>query len=121
MFYILFFAILILSVSLMYFSKFYKSNSPVVDKVAKATVVVWMCFYFLNIFLPDGLVLRAYEDISHFVGGEKIWIVVLRWCNDLAFLVLPVAVFFKKRTFVKITAFFLLPICLLQYISTCVP
>ena len=120
MFYILFFAILILSVSLMYFSKFYKSNSPVVDKVAKATVVVWMCFYFLNIFLPDGLVLRAYEDISHFVGGEKIWIVLLRWCNDLAFLVLPVAVFFKKRTFVKITAFFLLPICLINVGIYCI-
>ena len=120
MFYIIFFAVSILSASLIYFSKIYKSDNPIVDKTVRTTLVVWMCLYFLNLFLPDGLVLRAYENLSYFVGGENIWIVLLRWCNDLAFLVLPVAVFFKKRTFVKITAFFLLPICLINVGIYCV-
>ena len=70
MFYIIFFAVSILSASLMYFSKIYKSDNPIVDKTARTTLVVWMCLYFLNLFLPDGLVLRAYENLSYFVGGD---------------------------------------------------
>lgn len=114
MFYIIFLIVSVLAVSFMYFSKVYKSDSSVVDRAMKAAVVVWMCLYFLNIFLPDGLVLRTYEDLSHFADGDKIWIVVLRWCNDVAFLVLPVAVFFRKKVFIKITGYFLLFACLIN-------
>ena len=120
MFYIIFFAFSILSVAMMYFSKFYKLESSAVDKIAKTAVVAWMCLYFANIFLPDGLVIRAYEDLSYFVGGERTWIVLLRWCNDLAFLVLPVAVFFRKKLFVKITGYFLLIACLANVGIYCV-
>ena len=120
MFYIVFFVVSFLAVSWMYFSKVCKSDRSAIDTAAKAIVVVWMCLYFLNIFLPDGLVLRTYEDISHFAGGEKIWIVMLRWCNDVAFLVLPVAVFFKKEIFVKITGYFLLLACLINVGVYCV-
>lgn len=114
MFYIIFFAVSFLSILLMYFFQIYKANNPVVEKAAKAIVVIWMCLYFLNIFLPDGLVLRSYENISHYTDGRNIWIVMLRWCNDLAFLVLPVAIFFKKKLFVKITGYFLLLACLIN-------
>ena len=114
MFYIIFFALAFLAVLLMYFTKVYKSDNPVVEKIAKVAVVVWMCFYFVNLFLPDGLVLRSYEDISYYADGQHIWIVLLRWCNDLAFLVLPVAVFFKKKIFIKITGYFLLLACILN-------
>ena len=114
MFYVVFFSIAILSVALMYFSKIYKSNNPLVEKIAKTTVVIWMCLYFINLFLPDGLVLRSYENISYYTSGEDIWIVLLRWCNDLAFLVLPVAVFYRKKIFIKITGYFLLLACLLN-------
>ena len=120
MFYIIFFTISVLSVLFMYFSKVYKKDSPIVDKVAKIAVVVWMCLYFFNLFLPDGLILRSYENISYYADGQKIWIVLLRWCNDLAFLVLPVAVFFKKEIFVKITGYFLLLVCLINAGIYCV-
>ncbi|MBR5144671.1 MAG: hypothetical protein IKW53_06435, partial [Clostridia bacterium] len=114
MFYIIFFAIAILAVLLMYFSKIYKTDNPVIEKIAKTAVVIWMCLYFLNLFLPDGLVLRSYDNISYYTSGQDIWIVLLRWCNDVAFLVLPVAVFFKKKIFIKITGYFLLLVCLLN-------
>ena len=114
MFYIIFFSIAILAVLLMYFSKIYKTDNPVIEKIAKTAVVIWMCLYFLNLFLPDGLVLRSYDNISYYTSGQDIWIVLLRWCNDVAFLVLPVAVFFKKKIFIKITGYFLLLVCLLN-------
>lgn len=114
MFYLIFSLLAIAGVSALVFTKAYKNQNPMVDKIAKITVVVWMCLYFLNIFLPDGLVLRTYDDISAYVGGENIWFVLLRWCNDVAFLVLPVAVFFKKDTFVKITGYFLFAVCLVN-------
>lgn len=114
MFYIIFFAIAILTVLLMYFSKLYKTDNPVVEKIAQIAVVIWMCLYFINLFLPDGLILRSYDNISYYTEGQDVWIVLLRWCNDLAFLVLPVAVFFKKKVFIKITGYFLLLACLLN-------
>ncbi len=114
MFYWIFFALAIGASLAMFFTKIYKSENPMVEKIAKITVVVWMCLYFLNLFLPDGLSLRSYEDVSYYASGENTWFVMLRWCNDLAFLVLPVAVFFKKEAFVKITGYFLALVCLVN-------
>ena len=116
MFYLIFFALSAISILALYFTKIYKSENPLVEKIAKIVVVVWMSLYFLNIFLPDGLVLRSYEDISPYVNGENVWFVMFRWCNDVAFLVLPVAIFFKKDVFVKITGYFVLIACLANVI-----
>ncbi|MBR3864306.1 MAG: YwaF family protein [Clostridia bacterium] len=120
MFYGIFFAVSSLCAVLLSLVTICKKDSLVIEKIAKVTVVVWMSLYFLNLFLPDGLVLRAYDDISHFKDGENTWVVLLRWCNDLAFLVLPVAVFFKKELFVKITGYFLLLACLVNVGIYCV-
>ncbi len=120
MFYGIFFTASILSILAMYFTKIHKNDNPIIEKIAKIVVVVWMSLYFINLFMPDGLVLRAYDDLSHFADGKKIWIVLLRWCNDVAFLVLPVAVFFKKKTFVKITGYFLLFACLINVGIYCI-
>ena len=117
MFYIIFFAAAISAVLLMYHSKIYKVDNPIVERLAKTAVVIWMCLYFVNLFLPDGLVLRSYDNISYYTSGENVWVVLLRWCNDLAFLVLPVAVFFKKKVFIKITGYFLLIACLLNVVA----
>ena len=114
MFYILFFIAAALGVFLMYFSKLYKANTPTIEKMEKTAVIIWMCLYFLNLFLPDGLILRSYDNISYYTSGQDIPIVLLRWCNDLAFLVLPIAVFFKKKIFIKITGYFLFFACLLN-------
>ncbi|MBE5753368.1 MAG: hypothetical protein E7343_04820 [Clostridiales bacterium] len=112
MFYLIFSLLAIVSISALLLTKVYKNENPLVDKIAKIAVVVWMSLYFLNLFLPDGLSLRNYDDITPFLSGEHIWFVLLRWCNDVAFLVLPVAVFFKKESFIKITGYFLLIVCL---------
>ncbi len=120
MFYGLFFAISSLCALGLSFICIYKKESLIIDKIAKIAVVVWMSLYFLNLFLPDGLVLRAYDDVFHFADGKNTWVVLLRWCNDLAFLVLPVAVFFKKQVFIKITAYFSLLACLVNVGIYCV-
>jgi uncharacterized membrane protein YwaF len=114
MFYLIFSLVAIASVLALILTKIYKNENPLVEKIAKITVVVWMSLYFLNLFLPDGLSLRSYDDITPFLSGEYIWFVLLRWCNDVAFLVLPVAVFFKKESFIKITGYFLLTACLVN-------
>lgn len=116
MFYAIFFTLAIGSVLAMYFTKITKKNNPLVEKIAKIAVVVWMALYFLNLFLPDGLVLRSYADISYYATGEHIPMVMLRWCNDVAFLVLPVAVFFDKKLFFRVTGYFLSIVCLLTAI-----
>ncbi len=114
MFYFIFFALAIGASLAIYFTKLHKSENPLIEKIAKIVVVVWMSLYFINLFLPDGFVLRTYDDISSYIDGKNIWFVMLRWCNDLAFLVLPVAVFFKKDVFIKITGYFLLLACLVN-------
>ena len=73
-----------------------------------------MSIYFVNLFLPDAFAMRTFDTISLYVGGENIWFAILRWCNDVAFVVLPVAVFYKNKIFNRITAFFLLAVCILN-------
>ena len=113
-FYISFFAVAIASVLAVYFSKIYKTNNPILEKVLKVTVIVWMSVYFVNLFLPDSFAMRTFDDLSPYVGGENIWFAIIRWCNDLAFIVLPVSVFYKNKLFNRITAFFLLAVCVLN-------
>lgn len=114
MFYLIFFAFAIGAALAMYFTKIYKSENPLVEKIAKIAVIVWMSLYFLNLFLPDGLILRNYDNLAPFIDGGNTWLVFLRWCNDVAFLVLPVAVFFKKEAFIKIAGYFLSIVCLVN-------
>lgn len=116
MFYGIFFALAVGSVLALYFTKICKSTNPLIERIAKILVIVWMSIYFINLFLPDGLVLRTYNDTSMYQSSENIWFVMLRWCNDVAFLVLPVAVFFKKDLFIKITGYFLSIVCLINVI-----
>lgn len=116
MFYIIFFALALVATGLAFYFKIYKSENPIVDKIAKIAVVVWMSLVFINLFLPDGFVRRSYDDISTYVTGEHIWYAIFRWLNEIAFVVLPVAIFFKKQLFNKITAYVLVLVSLLNAI-----
>lgn len=111
-FYCIFFALSALSVWGMYLTKVYKKENPVIEKVAKIAVIVWMSLYFLNLFLPDTYAMRTFNDVTPFESGENIWFILLRWCNDVAFIALPVAVFFKKDIFNKIVSYFLTVVCI---------
>ena len=112
MFYYIFFALALVGAGAMLFAKLHQRENAIIDKVAKITVVCWMALTFLNLFLPDGFVLRSYDDISSYVSGKNIWYAIFRWFNDVAFVVLPIAVFFKKDLFNKITAYLLVAISL---------
>ena len=116
MFYAIFFTLAVLAILAMYFTKAYKSENPVVDKVLKIVCVVWMALYFLNLFLPDGFVLRTYDDISIYQTGKGIPYALFRWVREVSFIILPIAIFFKKPLFKKFVAFAVLPIALLNVI-----
>lgn len=117
MFFAIYFVLLAIVITLICLNKFvfkenYDKRRVVLDKISKIICVVWMALSFLNLFLPDGLVVRAYSDISKFTSGENIFFVLLRWANDIALLVLPIAIFFKKKSFIRITAYFLTIVCI---------
>ncbi|MBQ7408540.1 MAG: YwaF family protein [Clostridia bacterium] len=114
MFYIIFFSLVLIATLALVFTKAYKSENPIVDKVLKVVVVVWMAIYFLNLFLPDAFAMRTFDDVTNYVGGENIWFAVVRWFNDVAFVILPIAIFFKKDLFNKFTAYAVVAICLLN-------
>ena len=88
-FYILFFAVSVLSVLGLILTKAYKSDKPVIEKFLKVAVIVWMCLCFVNLFLPDKFAMRTYDDRTLYEGGEHIWFILLRWFNEVAIVVLP--------------------------------
>lgn len=115
-FYVTFFVLVIAATIAMYFTKVYKSENPIVEKIAKIVVISWMALHFINLFLPDSFAMRTFDNRLPYESGKDIWFAIFRWCNDVAFVVLPVAVFFKKDLFKKITAYFLLIACLANVI-----
>ena len=101
MFYAIYFTIAVIAIATLILTKAYKIESPVVDKVLKIVCVVWMSLHFLNMFLPDGFILRSYDNISMYESGDKIWYAFVRWFAEVSFVVLPIAVFYKKGILIK--------------------
>lgn len=83
-----------------------KFNS-VMSKVLKITVIVYCALSLLTIILPDALNLCFdNEDIKAAnLGG----LAVIKWFSCLAFIMLPLAIFFKKRT-IRNIAIYICPI-----------
>ncbi len=84
------------------------------DKTTKIVCVVWMALYFLNLFLPNAFAMRTFEDLTPYESGENIPFALLTWAHDVAFLVIPVAIFMKDKTFKKVAAYFCLIVCILN-------
>ncbi|MBR2968756.1 MAG: YwaF family protein [Clostridia bacterium] len=116
-FYVIFAAVAALSIGAMLLTKVYKSTNPKVEKASRILVIVWMSISFLNLFLPDAFAMRTFDDRTLYLGGENIPFAILRWFSEVSMVVLPVAIFFKKDFFNKITAFFLLTVCIMSIAS----
>ncbi|MBE5756674.1 MAG: hypothetical protein E7342_02625 [Clostridiales bacterium] len=113
-FYTIFFGLALLSTLALIFTKIYKKDSLVLEKITKILVIVFMSLHFLNLFLPDSLAMRTFDDLSNYVGGENIWFILIRWFNDFAFIAIPIALFFKNKTFIKFVSFFTLIISIVN-------
>ncbi len=79
------------------------------EKIMKILVVVFMTLTFINILLPDEFVI----GILKLPYRANVFETIIRWFNFVAFITLPIAVFFKRDTFKKISVYFCLPIVLI--------
>lgn len=114
MFYAIFLPIVLISVGLLIFTKIYDKDLPVIEKILKIVCVVWMSLYFLNLFLPDGFVLRSYDNISIYLTGKGIPYALFRWVRETSFVILPIAIFLKKPLFKKFATYAVLLIAILN-------
>ena len=92
-------------------------------RLLKVTAVVWMVLYFLNLLLPDGLAFRVFDPYvdelySRLACGNHIWLVILKWMSDSAFVFLPLAVFTDRKTFARIVSLFVLPVAIICLLCT---
>lgn len=116
MFYLYFFISLIIILGSYIVLKFTvcKNNEKFnkgIDKTLKVLAVVYCCLIFLNVLLPDAFVLSlSPEELT----GKQWPFALLRWGASLAFIILPLSVFFKNRTIRNIAIYFCLPITILS-------
>jgi len=114
LFYVLFSVLSLLATGGIILTKLHKNQNPKIEKIVKILTIVYMCLYFVNLFLPDSFAMRTFDDVSPYAGGKDIWFALLRWFNDVSLIVIPVAVFFKKKVFFKIATYFCLIVCVLN-------
>ena len=72
------------------------------EKILKTLVVVFMTLTFINVLLPDEFVI----GILKLPYRANVFEMLIRWFNFVAFITLPIAVFFKRditENFIKIT------------------
>ena len=79
------------------------------EKIMKFLVVVFMTLTFFNVLLPDEFVI----GILKLPYRANVFEMLIRWFNLVAFITLPIAVFFKRDTFKKISVYFCLPVVLI--------
>ena len=79
------------------------------EKIMKFLVVVFMTLTFFNVLLPDEFVI----GILKLPYRANVFEMLIRWFNFVAFITLPIAVFFKRDTFKKISVYFCLPLVLI--------
>lgn len=79
------------------------------EKIMKFLVVVFMTLTFFNVLLPDEFVI----GILKLPYRANVFEMLIRWFNFVAFITLPIAVFFKRDTFKKISVYFCLPVVLI--------
>ena len=114
MFFSIFIPLSLISIGLLAYYMLCKQESPLTTKVMKVVCVVWMSLYFLKIFLPDGFVLRSFDDIEIYKSGKGIPFAIFRWIREASFVILPIAIFLKKPLFSKFAAYGVVAISLLN-------
>ena len=78
----------------------------VITKILKITVISYCAVSILTILLPDALALCYDDAVLKAMSGETRGMAILRWFGSLAFVMLPLAIFFKNRTIRNITIYF---------------
>ena len=63
------------------------------EKIMKILVIVFMTLTFFNILLPDEFVI----GILKLPYRANVFEMLIRWFNFVAFITLPIAVFFKRK------------------------
>ncbi len=109
LFYLIFFSVfaIILCTYLVLRYKFFKNSekfNSVMDKIVKISTIVFCATMLLSILLPDAFLLERSQD---FLGAGKFQgYAVLRWLMATPFVVYPIAVYSKNRTFRNIAIYF---------------
>ena len=88
----------------------------VINKILKITVITYCTISILTILLPDSLLLSYDNDVLKVLNGEMRGVAILRWFGSLAFVMLPLAIFFKNITIRNISIYFCTIITLLNII-----
>ena len=78
----------------------------VITKILKITVISYCAVSIITILLPDALALCYDDAVLKAMSGETRGMAILRWFGSLAFVMLPLAIFFKNRTIRNISIYF---------------
>lgn len=78
-------------------------------KLSKILVVAYMALTFLSILMPDEFVIGI-MNLDYRLDAFQM---LMRWFNFASFIILPVAVFFDRPTFKRISIYFCLPIAVI--------
>ena len=116
MFYLLLCLAYILVIVLFYFLKKFNLFSNI-EKAIKIITIIYMFLAFLNLFLPDGISIRAYPDQSLYENGNNLYFVIIRWLNDISLLLIPISIFYNKKYFKRIIVFGLPIIIILNILA----
>lgn len=84
-------------------------NKEKMLKASKILVIIFMCLTFTNVLLPDEFVI----GIANLDYRLSVFSMLIRWFNFVAFLALPVAVFFDRATMKRVSIYFCLPVVII--------
>lgn len=112
MFYLFFALLFILTIILSYFFTKKLTNEANMDKVVKASAVVYIVLSMLAFFLPDLFCSPIGDAALEMPHGR--FHAILRWANAICFVVLPIAIYQKNKYFEKIASFVCLPISIIN-------
>lgn len=110
MFYICFSVILLLCLLILYVIK---DKEVLLKNIIKVLTILFMVFMFINILLPDSFVYSLSEEE---LGGNNYFEAIIRWFRFVSFLVIPIAIFYNKKYFVRLSIYFVLPIALINLV-----
>ncbi len=110
MFYLIFSIIFVILLGIFFLFKYliFKNSDKfnlITNKILKILTIIYCSMMILNILLPDAFTLSI--DNEKLAGGGLLHgYAILRWLMCVPFVVLPIAVFFKNRTFKNIAIYF---------------
>lgn len=90
--------------------------NSVVNKLLKTLAIFYCLLMFLCIFLPDAFAVCFDED-ELLLTNKEICFAIIRWFASLSFIMLPLAVFFKKKSIRNIAVYFCFAMTIVSIIN----